>query len=84
MRSLGWFGCARLPITLLKTYSWREATIFLAAQGRLVDFARYYGSYRLSGGELTMIIAKGGTFAGRPQDFGGKVEHRIILRRVKK
>jgi len=35
--------------------------------------ARYYGSYRLSGGELTMIIAKGGTFAGRPQDFGGKV-----------
>ncbi len=45
MRSLGWFGCARLPITLLKTYSWREATIFLAAQGRLVDFARHYGRY---------------------------------------
>jgi uncharacterized protein (TIGR03067 family) len=46
--------------------------------------ARYYGSYRLRGGELTMVIAKGGTFAGRPQDFGGKVEHRLVLRRVKK
>jgi hypothetical protein len=28
--------------------------------------ARYYGTYRLRGGELTMIIAKGGTFAARP------------------
>ena len=46
--------------------------------------AKYYGSYRLRGGELTMIIAQGGTFAARPQDFDGKVQHRLVLRRVKK
>src|SRR5262249_1166612 len=46
--------------------------------------ASYYGSYRLRGGELTMIIVQGGTFAGRPQDFDGKAQHPPRLPRAKR
>ena len=42
----------------------------------------YVGSYRLHGGELTMILTSGDRLEARPTDFDGKPELRFVLRRV--
>jgi uncharacterized protein (TIGR03067 family) len=43
---------------------------------------RYVGSYRLQGGQLTMIFNGGARLDQRPTDFEGKPEYRYVLRHV--
>jgi hypothetical protein len=42
----------------------------------------FVGSYRLQGGQLTMIFNRGEFLERRPTDFEGKSEFRFVLRRV--
>jgi uncharacterized protein (TIGR03067 family) len=46
------------------------------------DFVRFVGSYRIQGGEITMIFNRGYRLGQRPTDFAGKAENRFVLRRV--
>ena len=47
-------------------------------EGRVV----VVGSYRLSGGQLTMILAEGKRLDDRPTDFAAEAQVRIVLRRI--
>ena len=55
-----------------------------AFEWRMNGLARYVGSYRLKGDEMTMIFASGSQLERRPTDFSARTPYRFVLRRMKR